>query len=198
MAKAKKITPLKDHHSERSEQYVKELRENATPAELHFKQMLTECDIEFVFQRAVKAPGCFWIIDFYIPITKTCVEIDGGYHRGKKQSGKDARRDAWMRERGCRTLRLTNEEVLKMTSTDLILKRWFVPPVNEVHQIKTQPKQLKKKWKVLKREERKTKFFKKRYITKIKPTKPVEDQKTIEQRKLSDMEKFLMYKMQLK
>ncbi len=50
-----------------------------------------------------------FILDFYCPAAKLCVEIDGPSHA--EQAEYDARRDRWLAERGIKVLRFSAEDV---------------------------------------------------------------------------------------
>lgn len=52
-----------------------------------------------------------FILDFYHPAAKVCVEVDGGYH--KDQRGPDGRRDRRLAAHGITTIRISNETVLE-------------------------------------------------------------------------------------
>ena len=52
-----------------------------------------------------------YILDFYHAKLKLCVEVDGGVHR--KQKGRDRRRDTRLAGEGIRTIRFSNNQVLK-------------------------------------------------------------------------------------
>ena len=53
-----------------------------------------------------------YVLDFYCHEAKLAVEVDGQGHGFGRQPQKDARRDAWMAQKGIRTLRLSAELVL--------------------------------------------------------------------------------------
>jgi very-short-patch-repair endonuclease len=53
-----------------------------------------------------------YVLDFYCHAARLCVEIDGASHGFGWQWKKDARRDAYLAERGIRTLRLSASYVL--------------------------------------------------------------------------------------
>jgi cyclase len=57
--------------------------------------------------------GGVWqvILDFYHPTLDICVEVDGSSHRTKK--GRDRRRDTRLQGEGVKTLRFTNNQVLR-------------------------------------------------------------------------------------
>jgi very-short-patch-repair endonuclease len=52
-----------------------------------------------------------FILDFYCPIAKLCVEVDGGIH--DLQAEQDAERSAALAAGGYRVVRVRNEEVLQ-------------------------------------------------------------------------------------
>jgi very-short-patch-repair endonuclease len=60
-----------------------------------------------------------YILDFYDPVNKLCVEVDGLVH--KRQRGRDRRRDTRLATIGIRTIRFTNREVL--TDIDGVLAK---------------------------------------------------------------------------
>lgn len=57
-----------------------------------------------------------YIADFYCSSARLVIEVDGGQHAASKR---DAARDAWLDERGIRTVRFWNAEVL--TNLDGVL-----------------------------------------------------------------------------
>ena len=58
--------------------------------------------------RRQHAVGAF-ILDFYRVPDRLCIEIDGQQH----DPAYDARRDAWLAERGVRTIRIAAADVLR-------------------------------------------------------------------------------------
>ena len=54
-----------------------------------------------------------YIADFYCSAAKLVVEVDGGVHREEDRMLRDAHREAFLWERGCRVLRVTDREVLR-------------------------------------------------------------------------------------
>jgi len=55
-----------------------------------------------------------YVLDFYYHAARLCVEVDGAGH--VTVWAKDQRRDAWLAEKGIRTLRLSAQLVLKETT----------------------------------------------------------------------------------
>jgi len=54
-----------------------------------------------------------YILDFYFLRCRLCVEVDGASHSTKKQKEYDIRRDERLADIGIKTIRVTNEEVMK-------------------------------------------------------------------------------------
>ena len=95
---------------------TKNLKEKLTPAETIFAQKLEAIGVRYISQKGFIAGDYFCIVDFYLPRPiKVCVEIDGGYHNTENQRNRDARKDAYLRGRGFRVIRLTNREVSQIT-----------------------------------------------------------------------------------
>ncbi len=80
---------------------------------------------KYQFQKAMYKGDAFIIVDFYFQRSKTCLEIDGGYHSTPEQKGKDAWKDRYIVSRGMNVLRLTNEQVMDWSYDDFFyyLKR---------------------------------------------------------------------------
>ena len=53
-----------------------------------------------------------FVLDFYCPAVKLAIEVDGAAHDMGDNPERDARRDAWLKEQGLRTLRVTAADVL--------------------------------------------------------------------------------------
>lgn len=53
-----------------------------------------------------------FVLDFYCPSARLAVEVDGAAHDFAERITRDERRDAWLAERGIRTLRFAARNVL--------------------------------------------------------------------------------------
>ena len=53
-----------------------------------------------------------YIIDFYCPALRLCIEIDGGVHEDEEQQAYDEARQAYLEGQGYVVLRFSNETVL--------------------------------------------------------------------------------------
>ena len=81
---------------------------NPTPAESVLYCALARSNIYFKKQQIF----CGYIVDAYLPDTKTAIECDGGYHGTVEQQFYDIERDAALRKHGITVVRFLNESVL--------------------------------------------------------------------------------------
>jgi very-short-patch-repair endonuclease len=61
-------------------------------------------------------PAGPYVLDFYCPELRLAVELDGGQHNFDRHALRDRRRDNWLAERGVRTLRFWNVDVVQNLS----------------------------------------------------------------------------------
>jgi len=88
---------------------VSTFRNNPTPAEIKFQQILSDIGIDFTFQQPFK----IFLLDFAIPSLKIAIEIDGKeHHQQRKLRESDRRRTAYLEKSGWRVLRFSNFEVV--------------------------------------------------------------------------------------
>lgn len=97
--------------------YARMLRENQTRAERHMATVLA-C---FGIDAQPQVPILGWIADFYDPLTRTVIEVDGSSHDNRQ--GQDDLRDERMRAAGYRVYRFRNEEVSHFLQ-NIALDRW--------------------------------------------------------------------------
>ncbi len=57
-------------------------------------------------------PAGPYVLDFYCPALQLAIELDGGQHGFAREAAKDARRTAWLQDRGVTVLRFWNNDVL--------------------------------------------------------------------------------------
>ena len=84
-------------------------RKAMSPAELRLWLELRKEPGGHYFRR--EHPAGAYRLDFYCAKAKLCIEVDGEAHGFGDRSVRDARRDAWLAERGVRTLRVPAREV---------------------------------------------------------------------------------------
>ena len=58
-------------------------------------------------------PAGEYNLDFYCDAAKLCVEIDSEAHERGDRPAQEARRDAWLAERGVRTMRISAVDLLR-------------------------------------------------------------------------------------
>lgn len=94
------------------ESYRKELIAKETKAEKLAKTLLKEMKVKFTFQQDfICKNGKFYFIDFYFPLLKVGIEIDGGYHLTSEQVAKDNDRTKNLEKNGVDIYRFTNKQV---------------------------------------------------------------------------------------
>lgn len=99
--------------------YRSKLIVRATKEELIFKKHLEDNNIRFIFQKGFLLPF-HRIVDFYIPVRKIIIEIDGGYHKNPAERMRDRWKDKrFLEERGMKTIRINNEDVLNYNLSTL-------------------------------------------------------------------------------
>ncbi len=91
---------------------ARRLRSTSTNAEillwsrLRGKQLL---NVQFYRQKPIGN----YIADFYAPLGKLVIEVDGGQHYEENYLQKDRERDFFMEQQGLKTLRFDNLQVLQ-------------------------------------------------------------------------------------
>jgi len=101
-----------------------ELLARRTAAEIAFADRLRSAGVRFIEQKGFFAGDYYCICDFYIPRpARTVVEIDGGYHSDPKQAARDRRKDAYLRSRGFKVVRVRNEQVSDFDLTPLLKRQ---------------------------------------------------------------------------
>jgi very-short-patch-repair endonuclease len=96
----------------------RQLRKNMTESEnrlwskIRGRQIL---DVQFYRQKPIGD----YIVDFYAPVVKLVVEVDGSQHLDAESAAKDRIRDEFMRELGLKVLRFNSMEMLEQTESVL-------------------------------------------------------------------------------
>lgn len=92
--------------------YVQELRQNTTDAEMHLWYFLRAKRLKgYKFRRQHLIYP--FVVDFVCVKKKLIIEIDGGQHVENSQY--DERRSELLKEKGYRVLRFWNDEIFKET-----------------------------------------------------------------------------------
>lgn len=93
-------------------------RQNQTDAEHRLWQCLRRrqiADARFLRQRPIGP----YILDFYCPALRLCIELDGGQHFEAEGKTSDRKRDSWLARQGIHVMRFTNRDVLQETEAVL-------------------------------------------------------------------------------
>jgi very-short-patch-repair endonuclease len=65
-----------------------------------------------------------YVVDFFCVSHRLAIEVDGGWHADADRACRDADRDAWIRSRAIRILRLPNDLVLDdLDATKALIER---------------------------------------------------------------------------
>ena len=100
----------------KSIKHAKELRRRMTDAEVILWSRLRRRSFAgFRFRR--QHPIGPYIADFASVLSHLVVEVDGGTHSTDAELAHDRHRDAYLKSRGWRVLRVTNEDVYKRLDT---------------------------------------------------------------------------------
>ena len=89
---------------------AKAFRRTLTPPEARLWTALSRGKLNGLHFRKQHAFGPY-VLDFYCSAARLAVEVDGLWHEVDRNIARDERRDAWLAERGVRTLRIPAEAV---------------------------------------------------------------------------------------
>ena len=113
------ILRFMERYSPKLKENSRSLRTNMTDAEQVLWQRIRRKQIQGVqFYR--QKPLSTFVVDFYCPVAKLVIELDGSQHFAEEHQTKDQERDAALIELGLRVLRFDNRQVL--LETDAVLE----------------------------------------------------------------------------
>ena len=106
---------MKERRKNRPEELTerRSLRTNGTMEEAMMWKVLKNRQVSGVRFRRQFSVGAY-ILDFYCPELKLCIELDGAGHYNSEGLRNDYVRDKYLSELGIRVLRFENRAVLKM------------------------------------------------------------------------------------
>ena len=105
---------IRTHNQPEQTQQRKKLRQNATPEERVLWKVLRGRQLLGYKWRRQFSEGPY-ILDFYCPELKLCVEVDGLQHTAEEEVKRDNRRTAYLSKEGITVLRVSNEVVWKQS-----------------------------------------------------------------------------------
>ncbi len=91
------------------------LRARPTKAEMQMGRILTELPLTWRSQEVCRG----YILDFYVPSARLCLEVDGSSHDSLAAQLKDAKRTYALAKEGISVVRFSNSQVF--TKPDLVL-----------------------------------------------------------------------------
>lgn len=97
---------------------ARKLRVEQTPAEAKLWSLLRNSAVHGIAFRRQHPVGDF-VLDFYAPAVRLAIELDGSQHNEDAAQARDRARGIWFAQKGIRTLRFWNVEVLKDIDTVL-------------------------------------------------------------------------------
>lgn len=116
-------------------EYIKELKEKATEAELKFAEIARKKHLNLEFQKRINIYDKniitkFYIVDFCDVKNKLVFEIDGEYHNTEEQKLKDARRTRLITKEGYSVFRITNNEVFEGKITGFLYEAYLTKGID--------------------------------------------------------------------
>ncbi len=105
---------------------ARQLRASVTDPERTLWAMLRRNQIGLRFRRQHPIGG--YVLDFYCPSARLCVEVDGPAHEEWEQIERDAVRDAWLVSQGVTVLRFTVSDVNERPAAVLARIKQAAPP----------------------------------------------------------------------
>ena len=95
-------------------------RTGTTSGERHAERMLRETGIRYEYEKTFDGKNRTVRVDYYLPDTKICLEIDGTVHGSKSQKVRDAEKNSILvDEFGCKVIRIRNSRICNMDANEL-------------------------------------------------------------------------------
>ena len=90
---------------------ARRLRKEPTEAEKKLWRILRRHQIEKLGFRRQHPVGAY-VLDFYCPALRLCIELDGGQHNDAAGMARDERRTQWLASKNIKVIRFWNNDVL--------------------------------------------------------------------------------------
>jgi very-short-patch-repair endonuclease len=109
--------------NKKDQKYIRQcLRRNLPTAEILLWNKIKSGQLKRIKFRRQHGIGQY-VVDFYCPLRKLVIEIDGNNHFTSEGKRKDFVRDSYLRSLGIKILRFNNQEVVK--DIDLVLDKIY-------------------------------------------------------------------------
>lgn len=131
MARKKKIIidDKLDFLIQKGKEFSEDLKKKATKYELEFIKKLQPLSIVYIFQYPIICnKKNLFILDFYLPKYKLCIELDGSQHYTPPGQKADKRRTSLLKKEGIQVIRFMNRQVETITSKHIedLLKSYVI------------------------------------------------------------------------
>ena len=83
-----------------------------TRAEKQLYKILDQNRIVYIKQYPIEIDNKIYIVDAYLPLTNTILEVDGGIHNVERVAKRDKERDNILISNGYRIIHISNDDVL--------------------------------------------------------------------------------------
>ena len=83
-----------------------------TRAEKQLYKILDQNRIVYIKQYPIEIDNKIYIVDAYLPLTNTILEVDGGIHNIERVAKRDRDRDTILMGNGYRMIHISNDDVL--------------------------------------------------------------------------------------
>lgn len=100
--------------------YCEDLRRKSTKYEKMLCKKLNYLNISYIHQYPIFDLKMQYIVDFYLPEYNLIIEVDGVIHNELSQKLKDKMRDLFLKRKGYKLIRISNEKLLNMNYDFLI------------------------------------------------------------------------------
>lgn len=83
-----------------------------TRAEKQLYKILDQNRVVYIKQYPIEIDNKIYIVDAYLPLTNTILEVDGGIHNIERVAKRDKERDNILISNGYRIIHISNDDVL--------------------------------------------------------------------------------------
>ena len=108
-----------------NKEYRRLLRHDMTPSERMLWKHISEKQLDGWRFRRQHGFGPY-VLDFYCPVLKLCIEVDGEIHQRTDVVEKDKERTSFLESNGIKVIRFTNDEIENDISDVLERIRRFI------------------------------------------------------------------------
>ena len=116
---------MNDSNQPYNKEYRRLLRHDMTPSERMLWKHISDKQLDGWRFRRQHGFGPY-VLDFYCPVLKLCIEVDGEIHQRTDVVEKDKERTSFLESNGIKVIRFTNDEIENDISDVLERIRRFI------------------------------------------------------------------------